>query len=95
MANVVLNRVLSPKFPNSVDGVIFQKGQFSVVDKENPDNFYAKKTSSRALKAATDVFENSVRVLPKTVMFFKSSRLPKEWGVRKYYGTASGNMYYE
>lgn len=31
VGNVVLNRVRSPQFPNSIYGVIFQKGQFSPV----------------------------------------------------------------
>ncbi len=32
VGNVVLNRVASPRFPNSVYEVVFQKNQFSVVD---------------------------------------------------------------
>lgn len=31
VVDVVLNRVDSPKYPNSISGVIFQKGQFAVV----------------------------------------------------------------
>ena len=31
VANVVLNRVNSKKFPNSIEGVVFQKGQFSPI----------------------------------------------------------------
>lgn len=31
VANVVLNRVLSGRFPNSVTGVVFQEGQFSPI----------------------------------------------------------------
>ncbi|WP_297630706.1 cell wall hydrolase [uncultured Clostridium sp.] len=31
VASVVLNRVMNPKFPNSIEGVIFQKNAFSCV----------------------------------------------------------------
>lgn len=31
VGSVVMNRVLSPKFPNTISGVIYQKGQFSPV----------------------------------------------------------------
>jgi N-acetylmuramoyl-L-alanine amidase len=31
VASVVLNRVMSPKFPNTIEGVIFQKNAFSCV----------------------------------------------------------------
>lgn len=32
VADVVLNRVADPDFPNTIHDVIFQKGQFSVID---------------------------------------------------------------
>ncbi|NMB43383.1 MAG: cell wall hydrolase [Clostridiales bacterium] len=31
VANVILNRVNSKKFPSSIEGVVFQKGQFSPI----------------------------------------------------------------
>lgn len=47
---VILNRVKHPSFPDSISGVIYQKGAFSCV---NDSNWYAA-VSSSAKRAATD-----------------------------------------
>lgn len=50
VAAVVLNRVESPNFPNTVAGVIYQKGAFNVVD----DGQINLSPNSTAVKAAQD-----------------------------------------
>ncbi len=50
VAAVVLNRVRSSQFPNSISGVIYQKGAFSVVD----DGQINLAPNESALKAARD-----------------------------------------
>lgn len=47
---VILNRVSHPSFPNSISGVVYQKGAFSCV---NDSNWYAKVADS-AKRAASD-----------------------------------------
>lgn len=47
---VILNRVKHPSFPDSISGVVYQKGAFSCV---NDSNWYAE-VSDSAKRAATD-----------------------------------------
>jgi len=65
VANVVLNRVKSSKYPNTIKGVIYQPGQFSVARSgslqkqlDNYNNF--KSTSQKmSIKAAKDALEGA------------------------------------
>lgn len=50
VAAVVLNRVNNPNFPNTIAGVIYQKGAFNVVD----DGQINMSPNSSAIKAAQD-----------------------------------------
>lgn len=54
VANVVLNRVHSSRYPNSISGVIFAKGQFSGVNGGALDKYLSKGPSSTAVQAAND-----------------------------------------
>lgn len=91
MASIIYNRLQSKKFPNSIEGIVYQKGQFTVVKRKN---FSSLEPSEKAIAAVEKVFVKGNIALPKDVMFFKSARLSKSWGSRKYYATISGNMYY-
>lgn len=91
MASVVYNRLTSKRFPNSIYDVVFQSGQFTVVNK---GSFLETKPSSRAKDAVQKVFVEGVVTLPPEVMYFKSTNQSKEWGSREYYATIDGNMYY-
>jgi spore germination cell wall hydrolase CwlJ-like protein len=51
---VVLNRVRSPKFPNTIEGVIFQKGQFQPI---TDGGWATKEPSPEAFDAARRVLE--------------------------------------
>lgn len=92
MACVLYNRLASKKFPNTMEGVVFQANQFTVT--RNREKFDALVPSERALNAIVAVFVNGERPLPAEVMFFKSARLKKAWGKRVYYDTIGNNMYY-
>ena len=48
VANVVLNRVKSKTFPNSVEGVVFQKSQFSPI---SDGRYYSVSVSSTTKEA--------------------------------------------
>jgi N-acetylmuramoyl-L-alanine amidase len=65
VGNVVLNRVESPNFPNSIQSVIYQKGQFSPV----ANGAINKKPNAKSLKAAKEVL-NGKRVVPSNVLYF-------------------------
>ena len=63
VANIVLNRVKSSKYPDSIKSVIYQAGQFSVSRsgslQKQLDNFnnYSSKSQLMSLKAARDALE--------------------------------------
>ena len=50
VARVIINRVLSPKFPNTVEGVVFQSKQFSPIG----DGRYWQVTPTDLTKEAVD-----------------------------------------
>ena len=55
VADVVLNRVRSPRFPNSICGVIYQRGQFSSIRSFNPPrNARWQRAKAVALDALDD-----------------------------------------
>lgn len=92
LASVVYNRLQSSKFPSTVEGVCYQSGQFTVVRK---DSFRSSVPAQKALDAVQRVFVDGKVILPEKIMYFKSSRLSKEWGSsRDYYATIGGNMFY-
>lgn len=49
---VIINRVLSKNFPNSIKGVLFDKGQYA---KHTVDNLYKVKVSDRVMSLALRV----------------------------------------
>lgn len=66
VGNVVLNRVNSKHFPNTIEEVIFQKGQYSpTFDKER---WHSIIPSERAIKNARLLLEG-LRVAPPNVVF--------------------------
>ncbi len=92
MANVLYNRCKSKKFGGTVEKEVYRSGQFSVVKKSS---FEGMKPNSKALKAAEEVFNEGVRVLPEGVMYFRAARLGTSWGSsREFYKTIGGNNYY-
>jgi len=94
MATVVYNRVVSPKFPDSIAEVTFQENQFSYPDRD-PAKFLKLKPSKKAQEAVYKVFVEGKLTLPPEIMYFKSAKLSKDWGSsREYYTTIGGNMYY-
>lgn len=64
VGSVVLNRVKSNKFPNSIKSVVFQSGQYACTW----DGNYNKKPSKQAINNAIYLLENGSQ-LPKSVVF--------------------------
>lgn len=72
VGSVVLNRVKSNKFPNTIKGVVFQKGQYACTW----DGNYNKTPNEQAKKVARYLLENGSQ-LPSHVLFqaeFKQSK---------------------
>jgi outer membrane biosynthesis protein TonB len=88
---VILNRVESSKWPNSVYDVVYQKSQFSVIGRSD---FLTKTIPDSVIGYANDVLNNGNRLLPTNVMSFRSATTDKVWGSRTYYGTYGGNDFY-
>jgi outer membrane biosynthesis protein TonB len=88
---VILNRVESSRWPDSVYDVVYQKSQFSVIGRSD---FLTKTIPDSVIDYANDVLNNGNRLLPSNVMSFRSATTDKVWGTRTYYGTFGGNDYY-
>ncbi|MBA4348329.1 MAG: hypothetical protein C0413_05730 [Clostridiales bacterium] len=88
---VILNRVESGRWPNSVYDVVFQKSQFSVVGRSD---FLTKTIPDSVIGYANDVLNGGNRLLPTNVMSFRSATTEKVWGSRTYYATYGGNDFY-
>lgn len=94
VANVIYNRLRSSRFPNSLEGVVFDEGQFSPA--ENEKTLRAVHPSSGAVDAVLEIFARGKTILPKNVLYFRASRLGKEWSSsRTYYGQYGGNYFYK
>ena len=92
VANVIYNRVKSHKFPDTVKGVVFQAGQFSVTWHKNFDTV---KPSSQAYNATKDVLNGGIRPMPFNVLFFHASYLGRSWGSDKsFYKTVGDNSFF-
>lgn len=88
---VIINRVDSGKWPDSVHDVCYQKNQFTVV---KGSNFLTKTIPDEVYVYANDVLNNGNRMLPSDVMSFRAGKDDKTWGSRTYYGTYGGNDFY-
>lgn len=65
VGNVVLNRVFAPWYPNSIEGVIFQSGQFCPIENKS---FYEMPTQSGV--DAAMMLLRGYRVISQDVIFF-------------------------
>ena len=90
VANVIYNRLQSSKFPNSVDGVIFQKYQFTVAD----DDIYSVTPGSKAVTAVKQIFVEGNMPLPENIMYFRAARKGTSWSGFTYYDTIGGNSFF-
>jgi uncharacterized protein YgiM (DUF1202 family) len=93
VANVIYNRIQSSRFPNTVEGVIFQKSQFTVASDE--DELRAVKPSSTAVEAVKQIFVEGDTFLPADVMYFRAASKGTTWSSSfKYYDTFGGNCFF-
>lgn len=89
VAAVVLNRVRSPKFPNTISGVIYQRGQFSVVSNGSINNT----PTSSAIRAARDAM-NGWDPTGGCLYFYNPSGTSDEWIRTRNIKTVIGRHYF-
>lgn len=93
IANVLANRIASGEFSGTVKGNIFAPGQFSVAD--NREWFLSCKPSDAAIKAARDVLNEGIRILPEDVLYFWAKRKGTFWNDdREYYKTIGNHCFF-
>lgn len=71
VATVVLNRLKGKDWPNTIEGVIYQKGQFSPV----ANGSIKRPASEDSKKAVREVFDNGYRTFGPEVVFFCNPKL--------------------
>ena len=89
VAAVVLNRVRSSKFPNTISGVIYQKGQFSVVSNGSINNT----PTSSAIRAARDAM-NGWDPTGGCLFFYNPRGTSDEWIRTRNIKTVIGRHYF-
>jgi N-acetylmuramoyl-L-alanine amidase len=77
VGNVVLNRVESEEFPNTIKDVIFQKNQFSPVK----NGSIHKEPTEEAVESAKKVLEGK-RVVSEEVMYFYNHKISRGSWIR-------------
>lgn len=92
VANVIYNRVHSSKFPNSIQGVVFQANQFTPARDEA--RLRAVTPSAAAIAAVDQIFVQHNLILPADVLYFRAAGKGTAWGKRVYFGTFGGNDFF-
>jgi spore germination cell wall hydrolase CwlJ-like protein len=94
VAHVVVNRAHSPKFPNSVCGVVSDGCQFSYRCDGHADVLADPRARARAFKVAETVLAGAADIT-RGALFFHSARAAPGWfSSRPRVGTFGGNVFY-
>lgn len=90
VANVILNRCRSPLFPNTIRGVIFQKGQFAQLNRA------LKLTPSEKTKQAVKEALNGKQVISPDTFYFLNLNIAKDLTIprTKTFVTRIGNHWF-
>ena len=88
VGEVVLNRVASPEFPDTIQGVVYQKGQYSVV---NTARFAAMAPRSECVDAALRLLQGERHMVPGVV--YQADYLQGEL-FSVYFDRRLGNTYF-
>ena len=75
VAGVVLNRVESPKFPNTIKNVIYQKGQFQPV----ANGEINKPADKESIKAVHEAINNRKRIAKDSLFFYNPAIATSRW----------------
>lgn len=71
---VVMNRVHSSEWPNTIEGVLYQGGQYSTTKK-----FYTVELPSECYQMAEDILKNGTPDVPENVIFQSMRPLGEVW----------------
>lgn len=89
VATVIMNRVESGKFPNSINGVIYAKGQFSPTWSGKLSSKLESGASSTARKAASDAIAGTRLASVSHCYYFLSAKSTSRSGVN-----VGGNLFF-
>lgn len=92
VANVILNRVRSGRWGNSITSVIYAKGQFPGAASGLLDTYLAKGASSSVLKAINDAMSGNNNI--GDYLFFNSTKAAK-YSTYTQYVVVDGNCFYK
>jgi N-acetylmuramoyl-L-alanine amidase len=87
VGNVIMNRVNHSSFPDTIKGVIFQKGQFSPVSDGSINN----KPNEESIKAAKEVISGKKIVGNQAVYFYNPNTSTSNWIFTREVVTKIGN----
>lgn len=94
VAQVIMNRMRSGRFPSSVCGVVHQKGQFTFPKGLGPKKGYGEmRLWNEAMEIAASVMTSNVRHMAEDVFYFRSSRMRKPAGLR-FMESIGGHSFY-
>ena len=91
VAQVVMNRVESPRFPNSICGVVYQPGQFSSIRSFNPPR---NARWNRAMALARDVLDGHEPVVGEALYFHATRVRPAFARSRTRVATIGNHVFY-
>ena len=94
VAHVVVNRAKSPKFPNSVCGVVADGCQFSYKCDGRPDVLADSGARNRAYRIAETVLSGAPDITKGALFFHAASVSPGWFSSRARIGTFGGNVFY-
>ena len=79
VASVLANRIESSAFPNSVQGVIYQKSQFSPVSNGKINTVKVNSTQKQVI---SDVFDKGIRNVPRDVLYLPTEKVTETVGYK-------------
>lgn len=89
VGTVIMNRIASPKFPNTLKGVVYQKGQFTPASSGKLARVLAKGPNSSAYAAAKEVLGGKRHSKVKNCLYFNSASWTDHPGVN-----VGGNIFW-
>lgn len=88
VGNVVMNRVLSPGYPgDTIREVVTRPNQFCY----NP----SVRPNAVCIRAAKDVLEKEIWVIPQNVYYFRATGCRADWGKHVYYAHIGHTAFYK
>ena len=94
VAQVIMNRMRSGRFPTSVCGVVRQKGQFTFPKGLGPKKGHGEtRLWNEAKEVALSVMTSNVAHIAEEILYFRSSRMRRPAGLR-FMQSIGGHSFY-